>query len=623
MKLAQYFCEDESKFQIHDVTSVFNTLCDKIATSRKENEEEREREKAASLGVEVCRDFNQKAGKAVDVSRRRIRRRQKVSGVGASIGLESERKKSTGLINMKAIQTYGWPYCVAKELEVCIQSTSNYANHKLNTKIHGASSHKRVKEFTYIHQLYDIILGNLANWDADTCVALLRMPSVSNYSGIKKLMQLANKEWLEDFLNLDGLGVLFESLERLSDKGFSSITDALLQLECVLCVKAVMNSESGLEHIINSDNYTRKLAKALDSKNMLVKKQVFELLSALCMYSQKGHDLSLDALNNYKVFKKQRYRFQLVLEELREAEVVDYQTTLVAFINCLILGAQHLPTRVALRNEFIGLDLERILKELVDIEDEQLNIQIQAFELALHEDTESLYGDEQGLNHYDLFNLLFSKVRDTPQALHLLTLLHNLTKLDPENPESDSVWSLLERVGTRASEGTLTSTWAENVAPSQNAHRSVSTQTLRLSTSVQAFLKKAKEEKLPNASEDGLLKQVSPKSSCINEEVLAPESPDQHCPRHIQSAFNSSTATDRIRVESPTSDTDSALPPSPPPDFLASPSTASSPTISLSPPPPPPMPGIIAQPPPPPPPPPPPSVMVGGPPPPPPPPPLP
>lgn len=34
---------------------------------------------------------------------------------------------------------------------------------------------------------------------------------------------------------------------------------------------------------------------------MLVKKQVFELLSALSVYSEKGHALALDALNNYKV----------------------------------------------------------------------------------------------------------------------------------------------------------------------------------------------------------------------------------------------------------------------------------------------------------------------------------
>lgn len=34
---------------------------------------------------------------------------------------------------------------------------------------------------------------------------------------------------------------------------------------------------------------------------MMVKKQVFELLAALCIYSPEGHMLALDALDHYKV----------------------------------------------------------------------------------------------------------------------------------------------------------------------------------------------------------------------------------------------------------------------------------------------------------------------------------
>lgn len=33
----------------------------------------------------------------------------------------------------------------------------------------------------------------------------------------------------------------------------------------------------------------------------MVKKQVFELLAALCIYSPEGHTLTLDALDHYKV----------------------------------------------------------------------------------------------------------------------------------------------------------------------------------------------------------------------------------------------------------------------------------------------------------------------------------
>lgn len=40
---------------------------------------------------------------------------------------------------------------------------------------------------------------------------------------------------------------------------------------------------------------------ALDTSNVMVKKQVFELLAALCIYSPEGHALALDALDHYKV----------------------------------------------------------------------------------------------------------------------------------------------------------------------------------------------------------------------------------------------------------------------------------------------------------------------------------
>ena len=40
---------------------------------------------------------------------------------------------------------------------------------------------------------------------------------------------------------------------------------------------------------------------ALDTNNTLLKKQVFELLSALCLYSEKGYERAMDALENYKV----------------------------------------------------------------------------------------------------------------------------------------------------------------------------------------------------------------------------------------------------------------------------------------------------------------------------------
>ena len=40
---------------------------------------------------------------------------------------------------------------------------------------------------------------------------------------------------------------------------------------------------------------------ALDTGNVMVKKQVFEMLSGVCLYSERGYQLALSALENFKV----------------------------------------------------------------------------------------------------------------------------------------------------------------------------------------------------------------------------------------------------------------------------------------------------------------------------------
>ena len=62
-----------------------------------------------------------------------------------------------------------------------------------------------------------------------------------------------------------------------------------------------MDSRIGLDYIVENSDYVSKLAAALDTNNEIVKKQVFELLSALCAYSRSGYNRAIETLENYKV----------------------------------------------------------------------------------------------------------------------------------------------------------------------------------------------------------------------------------------------------------------------------------------------------------------------------------
>nr|XP_013000426.1 inverted formin-2 isoform X1 [Cavia porcellus] len=295
--------------------------------------------------------------------------------------------------------------------------------------------------------------ANLESAEPELCIRLLQMPSVVNYSGLRKRLESSDGGWMVQFLEQSGLDLLLEALARLSGRGVSRIADALLQLTCVSCVRAVLNSQPGIGYILSNQGYVRQLSLALDTSNVMVKKQVFELLAALCIYSPEGHALTLDALDHYKMVCSQQYRFSVIMNELSDSDNVPYVVTLLSVINAIILGPEDLRTRTQLRCEFIGLQLLDILTRLRDLEDADLLIQLEAFEEAKAEDEEELLHVCDGINmnnHQEVFASLFHKVSSSPASAQLLSVLQGLLHLEPSGHSGQLLWEALESLVNRA-----------------------------------------------------------------------------------------------------------------------------------------------------------------------------
>ncbi|XP_028970292.1 inverted formin-2 isoform X3 [Esox lucius] len=292
--------------------------------------------------------------------------------------------------------------------------------------------------------------ANLENADPELCIRLLQVPTVVNYSGLRRRLEGSNQDWMLQFLELNGLDLLMTALERLSGRGCARIADALLQLTCVACVKAVMNSSAGLHFILDNKGYIRTLSQALDTSNTMVKMQVFELLAALSMFNQQGHHLALDALEYYKSVKMQQYRFSVIMNELCATDNVPYMVILMSVVNVLIFGVEDLKKRDRIRKEFIGLQLLDLLPKLRETEDEDLIIQCVAFEDTMVEDEEEMekiYGGINMSSHQEVFTTLFNKVSSTPASVQLMSILQALLLVGPERSE---VWLALEDLADRA-----------------------------------------------------------------------------------------------------------------------------------------------------------------------------
>uniref|UniRef100_G3PKQ5 Inverted formin 2 n=1 Tax=Gasterosteus aculeatus TaxID=69293 RepID=G3PKQ5_GASAC len=291
--------------------------------------------------------------------------------------------------------------------------------------------------------------ANLENAEPELCIRLLQVTTVVNYSGLRRRLETSDQAWMVQFLELGGLDLLMEVLERLSGRGCARIADALLQLTCVTCVRAVMNSSEGLHFFLENPAYVKTLSQALDTSNIMVKMQVFELLTALALFDAQGHHLALDALDHYKSLKKQQYRFSVIMNELHCTTNPPYNVTLMSFINSLVMGREDLRRRSRLRQEFIGLQLLDELPRLRETEDHDLNIQCDAFEDSLTEDEEEmekLYGGIDMSSHQQVFTSLLTKVASSPSSAQLLSILQALLVLDPGRSE---VWLSLELLTDR------------------------------------------------------------------------------------------------------------------------------------------------------------------------------
>ena len=102
------------------------------------------------------------------------------------------------------------------------------------------------------------------------------------------------------------------------------------------------------ENFLKSNHPSQKVSESSVTKVWLAQYN----MPAILLNKMLGHK------KNYIILlqnaKKCRYRFSLLVDELRGAESDAYRTTILGFINSIILYTDRIEDRVRIRNEFIG-----------------------------------------------------------------------------------------------------------------------------------------------------------------------------------------------------------------------------------------------------------------------------
>ncbi|XP_052280011.1 inverted formin-2-like [Dreissena polymorpha] len=303
--------------------------------------------------------------------------------------------------------------------------------------------------------------GNDANGlgDAVNFLYWIRNPNLQNLAKLRRAVKLNDKDWMREFLEFDGLGLLLQCLKDLSVMQGFHLSDMVLKMECIMCIREVVNSQTGIDCLLKlkgkTDNiFGRRFAAALETKNIMVKMQIFELLSALCVYSKDGYYLTLDALERYRSWQKLQYRMSLLVHELRTSELTTYRTTIMALINSIIFANENIRDRLRIRNEFLALNLLDTITSLRCEDDIELHVQCEVFEDEFHADEEAVEDmTSSSVNINDpesVFTAIYKKVQGSPLNATFLGILHTLLQIEPHNTQSETTWTLIERLAQEA-----------------------------------------------------------------------------------------------------------------------------------------------------------------------------
>ncbi len=101
---------------------------------------------------------------------------------------------------------------------------------------------------------------DFSNADAETAISLMGIPSIKTYSALNRRLRQCDRTWMRDFLAADGLETLLDAVASISSRRVR-LEEALLLAECVSCVKSVLNSQVGLEYILQRHDHVAKLVK--------------------------------------------------------------------------------------------------------------------------------------------------------------------------------------------------------------------------------------------------------------------------------------------------------------------------------------------------------------------------
>ena len=116
----------------------------------------------------------------------------------------------------------------------------------IQDKLYGAISHPYFDDYTPAQ-----------------VIVFLKTANLKLLSPLNRKLRQNIKAWREGFLLLNGTDALLDLLGSIGNKRITQLTDVQLVLECVGCIKSLLNSKMGAKYFVGHGHCLKKLIKGM------------------------------------------------------------------------------------------------------------------------------------------------------------------------------------------------------------------------------------------------------------------------------------------------------------------------------------------------------------------------
>nr|XP_060612373.1 protein diaphanous homolog 2 isoform X1 [Anolis sagrei ordinatus] len=302
--------------------------------------------------------------------------------------------------------------------EMVVQYISATAKSIIGSRVPGGLKNSKhectLSSQEYVHELR----SGISDEKLLNCLESLRVSLTSN-----------PVSWVNNFGH-EGLGLLLDVLEKLLDKKQQENIDKKNQHKLIQCLKAFMNNKYGLQRILGDERSLFLLARAIDPKQPNMMTETVKILSAICIVGEENILDKILAAITTAAERNNGERFTNIVEGLENHDALQLQVACMQLINAFVTSPEDLDFRIHLRNEFLRCGLKKILPDLKEKENEELDIQLKVFDENKDEDLLELAHRFNDIkvemdDVNEVYHLLYNMLKETSSESYFLSILQH------------------------------------------------------------------------------------------------------------------------------------------------------------------------------------------------------